>query len=156
MSRNVLSLTPLFRSTIGFDKFDEIFNSVLQGEETSNISYPPYNIEKRGEDSYTITMAVAGFKDRDITINSNNNELVITGNIEDKSEAEDKVEYLHKGIATRAFERSFKLADHMIVTDASLADGLLRINLLRELPEEKKPRLIPINNQKAIENKKSK
>lgn len=156
MSRNVLSLTPLFRSTIGFDKFNEIFNSALQGEETSNIAYPPYNIEKKGEDNYTITMAVAGFKDKDITINSNNNELVITGDIEEKPEEQDKVEYLHKGIATRAFERSFKLADHMIVTDASLANGLLRINLVRELPEEKKPRQIPINSQKSIENKKSK
>ena len=154
MTRNVLSLTPLFRSTIGFDKFDEIFNSVLQGEEASNVSYPPYNIEKRGEDNYTITMAVAGFKEKDITITSNNNELLINGNIEEKSD--EDVEYLHKGIATRAFERSFKLADHMIVTGAELTDGLLKISLVRELPEEKKPRLIPINGTKLVENKKSK
>jgi len=154
MNRNVLSLTPLFRSTVGFDKFDEIFNSVLQGEEAANISYPPYNIEKKGEDNYTITMAVAGFKDKDITITSNNNELLINGNIEEKSD--DNTEYLHRGIATRVFERSFKLADHMIVTGANLTDGLLKINLVRELPEEKKPRLIPINNQKLVEDKKSK
>lgn len=154
MNRNVLSLTPLFRSTVGFDKFDEIFNSVLQGEEAANISYPPYNIEKKGEDNYTITMAVAGFKDGDITITSNNNELVINGNIEEK--ADEGIEYLHRGIATRAFERSFKLADHMIVTGANLTDGLLKVNLVRELPEEKKPRLIPINNQKLVEDKKSK
>lgn len=154
MNRTAFSLTPLFRSTVGFDNLNELFQSVLDGEENTT-SYPPYNIEKKGEDNYAITMAVAGFKEKDINITSNNNELVVSGNIAEKSE-EENVEYLHKGIATRSFERNFKLADHMIVTGATLADGLLRINLMRELPEEKKPRLIPINNQKMLEDKKSK
>ncbi len=157
MTRTALSLSPLFRSTVGFDKFDELFNSVLNAEEASATSYPPYNIEKRGEDDYTITMAIAGFGEEDITIQTQNNELIVSGKIEDKTE-DDEVEYLHKGIATRAFERSFKLADHMIVTDADLRNGLLKINLVREIPEEKKPRLISINSNdtKKLENKKSK
>lgn len=154
MTRTALSLSPLFRSTIGFDKFDELFNSVLN-EETASTAYPPYNIERQGEDDYTITMAIAGFGEDDITIQTQNNELIVSGKIEEKTESED-TEYLHRGIATRAFERSFKLADHMIVTDADLNNGLLKVNLVREIPEEKKPRLIQINNSKALENKKSK
>ena len=157
MTRTALSLSPLFRSTIGFDKFDELFESVLNAEETTSTSYPPYNIERKGEDDYTITMAIAGFGEEDITIQTQNNELIVSGKIEEKSEDTD-TEYLHKGIATRAFERSFKLADHMIVTDADLSNGLLKVNLVREIPEEKKPRLISINggDTKKLENKKSK
>lgn len=154
MTRTNLSLSPLFRSTIGFDKFDELFNSVLN-EETASTSYPPYNIERRGEDDYTITMAIAGFGEDDISITSHNNELIVSGKIEEKTEDEN-TEYLHRGIATRAFERSFKLADHMIVTDADLSNGLLKVNLVREIPEEKKPKLIPVNGKKVIEDKKSK
>lgn len=160
MTRTAFSLTPLFRSTVGFDKFDELFDSVLNAEESSP-SYPPYNIEKKGEDNYVITMAVAGFKEGDLSITLDNNELFVSGSITEETEDEDS-EFLHRGIATRSFERSFKLADHMIVTSADMSDGLLKISLVREIPEEKKPRLIPINNSsslgvvKNIENKRSK
>jgi molecular chaperone IbpA len=155
MTRTALSLSPLFRTTVGFDKFDELFNSVLNGDEqTKNLSYPPYNIEKHGEDNYAITMAVAGFGENDISVSTQNGQLVIEGKIVEENDQEGK-EYLHKGIAARAFERSFKLADHMVVTDAELKNGLLKISLVREVPEEKKPRLIPINSSKKLENKKS-
>lgn len=154
MTRTTLSLSPLFRSTIGFDRFDELFNSVLN-EESASTSYPPYNIEKKGEDDYTITMAIAGFGEDDISITSHNNELIVSGKIEEKTE-DETTEYLHRGIATRAFERSFKLADHMIVTGADLSNGLLKVSLVREIPEEKKPKLIPVNGKKTIEDKKSK
>lgn len=153
MTRTTLSLSPLFRSSVGFDRFDDIFNSILNGEESSSPAYPPYNIVKKGENDYNITMAVAGFGEEDITIETHNNELVISGKIIEKDEAEN-TEYLHKGIATRAFERSFKLADHMLVNNAELTNGLLTINLVREIPEEKKPKLIPINGHtKVLENK---
>lgn len=128
MNRNVLSLTPLFRSTVGFDKFDEIFNSVLQGEETANLSYPPYNIEKKGEDRYGISMAVAGFTENDLNISVERDHLTISGQIDNSNDEE--VEYLYRGIAARAFERTFRLADHMKVTGAEINNGLLRIELV--------------------------
>lgn len=137
-----LSLNPLLRHTVGFDRFNDLFQSVLNGDESAS-TYPPYNIEKRGEDDYTITMAVAGFREKDLNIVVQNDQLTVMGRIEDKEDGE--VEYLHRGIAGRAFERTFRLADHMKVKGAEMKDGLLRIQLVREVPEEAKPRMIPIN-----------
>lgn len=144
-----LSLTPLLRHTVGFDRFNDLFQSVLNGDETA-VNYPPYNIEKRGEDAYTITMAVAGFREKDLNIVVQNDQLTVSGRMEEKDD--DGVEYLHRGIAGRAFERTFRLADHMRVKGAEMRDGLLRINLVREIPEEARPRTIPISggNTKAV------
>lgn len=144
------SLTPLFRSTVGFDRFNDLFESLMDNDDGSS-SYPPYNIEKLGEDRYGITMAVAGFTEKDLNITFHSDRITVSGRKEEKS---DDVEYLYHGIASRAFERTFRLADHMKVTGAELKDGLLRIDLVREVPEEQKPRTIQINranDQKVIE-----
>lgn len=150
---NLLSLSPLMRSTVGFDRFNDLFQSMVEGAEDRFDSYPPYNIEKAGDDEYKIVMAVAGFTMNDLTITAQGENLVVSGKLEDKEEGKT---FLHRGIATRAFQRSFRLADHIKVTGAEMNDGLLTINLLREVPEEAKPRMIPINGPaKAIEGKKA-
>jgi molecular chaperone IbpA len=133
-------LSPLYRSTIGFDRLGSLLDTLssLEGEAPS---YPPYNIERVGENKYRITMAVAGFGDRDLDIEVKENTLSIRG--EKKSEVEDTT-FLHRGIASRSFERRFQLADHVVVKGASLAHGLLHVDLVRELPEAMKPRTIPI------------
>ena len=144
------SLTPLFRSTVGFDRFNDLFESLTQNDDGAN-GYPPYNIEKHGEDRYGITMAVAGFSEKDLNITFERDRITVSGR---KEEQNDGVEYLYHGIASRAFERTFRLADYMKVTAAELKDGLLRINLVREIPEEQKPRTIEITRtgeQKAVE-----
>ena len=132
-------LSPLFRSTIGFDHLDRLFDAAL--ERSDGGGYPPYNIEKTGEDAYRITMAVAGFGEDDISIVAQENTLSVSGKAK---AAEDKSEFLYRGIAGRAFERRFQLADHVKVTGAKLAHGLLTIELKREIPEEKKARAIQI------------
>jgi molecular chaperone IbpA len=133
-------LSPLYRSTIGFDRLGSLLDTLssLEGEAPS---YPPYNIERVGENKYRITMAVAGFGDRDLDIEVKENTLSIRG--EKKSEVEDTT-FLHRGIASRSFERRFQLADHVVVKGASLEHGLLHVDLVRELPEAMKPRTIPI------------
>lgn len=149
-------LTPLFRSTIGFDRLGDMLDTALRGEEQA-VSYPPYNIEKLGEDDYAITMAVAGFREEDIEITSHDNLLVVTGRAQADAAEKQRV-FLHKGIGTRAFERKFSLADHVKVTDATLANGLLSVKLVREVPEAHKPRTIAINGtapKKVIDNKKA-
>ncbi len=133
-----LDLTPLFRSTVGFDRMGRLLDSAFNSEAPS---YPPYNIEKVEDDQYRVTMAVAGFEQNDLDITQNNNSLIVTGE-QTKDEAEAK--FLHRGIATRAFQRQFELADHVNVTNASLENGLLVIELKREVPEELKPRKISI------------
>ena len=148
---NTLSLTPLLRSTVGFDRLNDLFESLASSEELSG-SYPPYNIEKHGEDRYGITMAVAGFTEKDLNITSHRDSLTVTGRIDTRTD--DNVEFLHRGIAARPFERTFRLADYMKVTGAEIKDGLLRIALVREVPEEQKPRTIQIKGadaQKTIE-----
>jgi molecular chaperone IbpA len=152
MMRTAFDLTPLFRSTVGFDRLNDLLDTALRGEEQA-VSYPPYNIEKLGEDNYSITMAVAGFREEDIEITAQQNMLVVSGKIG----ADDKEErvFLHKGIGTRAFERKFSLADHVRVTDASLEHGLLTVQLVREVPEAFKPRSIAINGKKVISGKKA-
>jgi molecular chaperone IbpA len=141
-------LSPLYRSTIGFDR---LFNMLDQaaGVETMP-GYPPYNIERTGENAYRISVAVAGFGVTDLSIETKENTLAIHGSRERESEHETaKSEVLYQGIAARAFERRFQLADHVHVTGASLENGLLHVDLSRELPEAQKPRQIPIGTEGA-------
>ena len=133
-------LTPLLRSSVGFDHFDRLFDTVSRADNSAN-GYPPYNIEKSGEDSYRITMAVAGFRESELAINLTDNTLTIAG---EQENADDGVTYLHRGIAGRAFERRFQLAEDIRVLSATMENGLLHVDLLREVPEHKKPRQIAI------------
>jgi len=135
-------LSPLLRSSVGFDVFDNIFDSVFNLNE-SNTSYPPYNILK-SDNNYTISLAVAGFSKDEIDISLQENELIVKGIAKELGK---KIEFLHRGIAGRNFERKFKLADTIKVSDASYEDGLLNIYLEREIPEHQKPRKIEINNK---------
>jgi len=132
--------TPLYRTSVGFDRLASLMRSANRQDQGN--SYPPYNIRTMGENHYQITMATAGFAEADLDITTEQNRLIITGKRADESE--EKGEYLHRGIATRSFERRFNLADHVKVVAASLENGLLHINLERELPEEMKPRKIKI------------
>ncbi len=141
-------LTPLLRATVGFDRMMNMLDASTRPD-TASSSYPPYNIEKTAEHDYRITMAVAGFTQEELEITIKENSLHITGKKE--RDKEDKVTYLHRGIANRSFERSFDLADHIKVTGANLENGLLIIELTREIPEAKKPRNIPISNGVSIE-----
>jgi len=134
-------LTPLLRSSVGFDVFDNIFDSVFNLNESST-SYPPYNIIK-SKNNYTITMVIAGFTKDEVDISVEENELSVKGI---SNNSDEKIEFLHKGIAARNFERKFQLADTIKVVDASYENGLLNIFLEREIPEHQKPRKIEINN----------
>ena len=129
-------LTPLYRSTVGYDRLFDMLNDAARAE-----SWPPYNVEKTGDDQYRIAMAVAGFSDSEIQLVQQGSSLVISGQ---KHPEPDGVEVLHRGIATRAFKQSFNLADHVKVTGANLENGLLTIELKREIPEALKPRRIEI------------
>ena len=133
--------SPLYRTSVGFDRLASMMSSATRQDQGN--SYPPYNIRTMGEDHYQITMAVAGFSEDEIDITTEQNRLVVTGNRAD--EKEEQGEYLHRGIATRSFERRFNLADHVKVISASLENGLLHIDLERELPEAMKPRTIKIS-----------
>ena len=145
--------SPLFRSSVGFDRLARVVDG-LAGEQAP--AYPPYNIEKTGEDAYRITMAVAGFSEGDLEVRTQENKLVIAGSRE-KAEDNDERSFLHRGIAERTFERQFSLADHIKVTAANLENGLLHVDLVREMPEAMKPRTIdikPVNGKaKKIEKK---
>lgn len=135
-----LDLTPLFRSSIGFDQLDKMFDSAFREASRDN-SYPPYNIVKIGEDRYQITMAIAGFGEDDVDITAHHNVLIIKGQTEP---AGKDVEFLHRGIAQRAFEHRFQLADHVKVRGADMDKGMLHIYLERVVPEAMKPRKISI------------
>ncbi len=154
--------TPLMRRTVGFDRFNELFERILDDSANNgNDNYPPYNIEKIGDDEYKITMAVSGFTADDINIVLNDNELSIAGSVkrqDEKSKSDKDSVFLHRGIAMRSFERMFSLADYIKVVGAEMKDGLLIINLEREVPEEKKPRIIPIgtDSRKSIKDKSQK
>lgn len=152
---NVMTLTtPLMRQTVGFDRFNDLFESLMSETSDGFDTYPPYNIEKHGEDDYKIVMAVAGFSMDDLNIVLHDGELTVSGSIRDKEDAESGIHVLHRGIATRNFERTFRLADYIQVTGADMKDGLLTISLVHEIPEEKKPREIPIGSAaKKIEDK---
>jgi len=136
---STFDLTPLFRSTVGFDRLSRLFDSALT--EPAAPTYPPYNIEKVSEDDYRVVMAVAGFGEKDIEITVKENTLVVAG----KTAQQEQVRYLHRGIAGRSFERRFDLADHIVVKGANLENGLLTIELKREIPEALKPRTIPVS-----------
>ena len=136
-----LNYTPLYRSSIGFDRLTALLDPNIASTSIAS-GYPPYDIEHQEADQYAITMAVAGFKEHDLHIEVESNTLIVKGN---KVE-EDAKKYLYKGIAARNFERRFELADHIKVTDAKLVDGQLKIHLSREIPEEMKPRSIPITS----------
>jgi molecular chaperone IbpA len=133
--------SPLFRSSIGFDRFARMIDSATRVEAAP--TYPPYNIEATGEDSYRLTMAVAGFTRDELDMTVQQNSLVIAGKAQ-KDDEDTHGKFLHRGIARRAFERRFSLADHIKVMGASMENGLLHVDLVREVPEEAKPRQIKI------------
>jgi len=137
---------PLYRATVGFDQIADLMDQVASSGASAN-TYPPYNIEKTDDDAYRISIAVAGFSDTDLSVDVKQRSLVVSAT---KADEKDKT-YLHRGIATRAFERRFHLADHVVVTGASHVDGMLHIDLVREVPEALKPRRIEISKQKSSE-----
>ena len=137
--------SPLYRTSVGFDRLASLLSSATRQDQGN--SYPPYNIRTLGEDKYQITMAVAGFSEDELNITTEQNRLVVTGNR--GNETEEEGEFLHRGIATRTFERRFNLADHVKVVAANLKNGLLHIELERELPEAMKPRKIEIATSEA-------
>lgn len=140
---NRFDFSPLYRSTVGFDQFASLLDQVLS--DSNQQSFPPYNIERTGENAYRITMAVAGFAEDELSIEARQNLLTITGRKEEKQEEDGETRVLHRGIATRNFERRFQLADHVEVRGAALENGLLHVDLVREIPEAMKPRQIEIS-----------
>jgi molecular chaperone IbpA len=145
-------LAPLYRSTVGFDRLFSLFD---QATDNGTPGYPPYNIERTGENAYRVTVAVAGFGEGDLNIEAKENTLTIRGEKQEKTD-EHKGETLYQGIAARAFERVFQLADFVQVKGASLENGLLHVDLVREIPEAKRPRQIKIGNgngPKVVEQK---
>ena len=142
-----LDLSPLFRSTVGFDRMSRLFEDAFSDVAPS---YPPYNIEKHGENEYRIVMAVAGFGQNDLKVVAKENTLVIEGKLADK---QNGTRYLHRGIAGRAFDRRFELDDHIHVVGSKLENGLLVIELKREIPEALKPRTIAIQSGPSLEHR---
>ncbi|VVP08577.1 Small heat shock protein IbpA [Pseudomonas fluorescens] len=136
------SMAPLFRSSVGFDRFNDLFETALRNEPGS--TYPPYNVEKHGDDQYRIVVAAAGFQEEDLELQVEKGVLTISGG--GKRDVNEDVTYLYQGIAQRAFKLSFRLADHIQIKAADLSNGLLSIDLLRVVPEEAKAKRIPINN----------
>ncbi|HXC13738.1 MAG TPA: Hsp20 family protein [Stellaceae bacterium] len=134
--------SPLFRSTIGFDRLTRLVDAASRVDSAA-LAYPPYNIEKTGEETYRVTMAVAGFSRDEIDVTVHENSLLVTGKAKTD---EDEGRYLHRGIARRAFERRFSLADHIKIVGASLDNGMLHVDLVHEVPEEAKPRKIQIGS----------
>ena len=144
-------LTPFYRSTVGFDR---LFNLLDQTTSGGSPGYPPYNIERTGENAYRISVAVAGFGENELSIEAKENTLTIKGEKHARTD-EKSGDVLYQGIAARAFERVFQLADYVVVKGATLENGLLHVDLVREIPEAKKPRQIPIGNggHKVVEAK---
>lgn len=143
---NTIDLSPLYRSSIGFDRLASLLDTALRADQVSS-GYPPYDIEQLEENKYAITLAVAGFAESELNIQVENGVLTVSGKkAGDKSERK----YLHQGIAQRAFERKFSIADHVEVTGAKLSNGLLTIHLVREIPEAMKPRSIPIDSTRNV------
>ena len=137
--------TPLYRATVGFDQIADMVDRVLTSDVQTS-SYPPYNIEKIDKDAYLISIAVAGFSEADLSVEVKENSLIISAGKSD----EEKKKYLHRGIASRSFKQQFQLADHVRVTGANHSDGMLHIELKREVPEALKPRQIPISRGSSI------
>ncbi|MEL7255018.1 MAG: Hsp20 family protein [Pseudomonadota bacterium] len=140
-------LAPLYRATIGFDQIADMMDRVLSSD-INQPTYPPYNIEKTADDAYRISVAVAGFSEADLSVEVKEGALIVSAR---KADEDENRSYLHRGIATRAFERKFQLADHVRVSGASHADGMLHIDLVREVPEALKPRRIEILSGDAVE-----
>jgi len=136
--RTTFDFTPLFRSSVGFDRILNLLENTARADTAEN--WPPYDIVREAEDRYAISMALAGFSDNDLTLTQDGNVLIVAG----RKETDDNAQYLHRGIPARSFERRFELADDVRVEGASLIDGLLTVSLMREIPEEKKPRRIEI------------
>jgi len=148
-------LSPFYRSTVGFDRLFSMLDRVAGGDQNAP-TYPPYNIERTDENAYRITLAVAGFAESELSVETHENTLTVRGSKETAAKTDSKREVLYQGIAARAFERRFQLADHVVVTRASSENGLLHIDLVREVPEAQKPRAIAINKGgKTIEAVKS-
>ena len=141
-----IDFSPLYRSVVGFDRLAALLDAAQASAESTG--YPPYNIETVGDDAYRIELAVAGFRPDELNIEAKENVLTVTGR---KAANDDQRRFLHRGLAERNFERRFQLADYVVVTDAELSDGLLRISLKRELPESLKPRRIEIKSAAAGE-----
>lgn len=140
-------LAPLYRATVGFDQIADMMDRVLSSD-VAQPTYPPYNIEKTADDAYRISIAVAGFADQDLSVEVREGHLIVSAR---KSDENGERTFLHRGIATRAFERKFQLADHVRVEGAAHADGMLHINLVREVPEALKPRRIEIASGESVE-----
>ncbi|GAA0204201.1 Hsp20 family protein [Kangiella japonica] len=151
---NRIDLTPLYRSSVGFDRLASLLDSTLRGEQTSG-GYPPYDIEILDENEYAITIAVAGFERDELDIQTEKGVLTVRGR---KADTDKERNFLHQGIANRAFERKFNLADYVEVTDANMSNGLLTINLVKEIPEAMKPKKISIGqaDTKTIEHQSEK
>tara|TARA_R100000322_G_scaffold21648_3_gene14245 strand:- start:3140 stop:3601 length:462 start_codon:yes stop_codon:yes gene_type:complete len=149
MTMRNIDMQPLYRATVGFDQFAELMDRVFAND-VSRESYPPYNIEKTDDDSWRISVAVAGFTEAELAVEVKENALVISAR---KADEQEKKTYLHRGIATRAFERRFHLADHVKVTGATHENGMLHIDLVREVPEALKPRRIEIAKADDIDGK---
>lgn len=146
--RSAFDFSPLYRTTVGFDRLAHLLDAASQGNANGN-NYPPYDIEVTGENEYAITIAVAGFTEDELDIQSENSVLSVRGK-KQKDEAETR-QYLYQGIAYRSFERKFQLADYVRVTNARLENGLLKIELLKEVPDAMKPKKISISSSKTIE-----
>ncbi|HKN27134.1 MAG TPA: Hsp20 family protein [Roseiarcus sp.] len=142
-------LAPFYRSTVGFDRLLAMLDKAV-GAEQNAPTYPPYNIERTGENAYRITLAVAGFAENELSVETRENTLTVRGAKESNGK-DEKRDVLYQGIAARAFERRFQLADHVVATGATSENGLLHIDLVREVPEAQKPRTIPIGSGKTIE-----
>ena len=136
------SLAPLFRNSVGFDRFSDLFETALRNDTSGG--YPPYNVEKRGEDSYRIVVAAAGFQQDDLDLQVEKGVLTVSGSKRETS-TDESVTFLHQGIAQRAFKLSFRLDDHIEIKGANLSNGLLSIDLQRVVPEEAKAKRIPIS-----------
>jgi molecular chaperone IbpA len=145
--------SPLYRSTVGFDRMANVLDQLMAGD-TAAPSYPPYNIEKTGDDAYRISVAVAGFGEDDLNVEVKEGQLTVIAKKRDDAETEKPV-FLHRGIAERGFERRFQMADHVRVSGAELANGLLHIDLVREVPEALKPRSIAISSPTAKKKRKT-
>jgi molecular chaperone IbpA len=143
--------SPLYRSTVGFDRLANLLDNVMSADVQTN-SYPPYNIEKTGDDAYRISIAVAGFTDDELNIETRDHQLIVSG--KKAAEGEEQT-YLHRGIAARAFEKRFQLADHVRAVGAKTENGLLHVDLVREVPEALKPRVIEIASARTIDAKPS-
>ena len=149
--RTAYNLSPLFGTAVGFDRVTPMLKNSVQYADRG-LSYPPYNIEQSGEDDYRITMAVAGFGANDVEVVVQGNALTVTGRAQKQVE-NDNQDLLYQGIAKRTFERRFQLADYIKIADAALEDGLLTIDLAREVPDEKKPRKIEVRGTAKLESK---